>query len=330
MNLNTLAKILKLEQTTITEDEIHCCCPLAPWTHEKGTDSSPSFSFKRMPNKAVIYNCFSCKSSGTVEGLLPILYEKTHNLDYMRAMLDIESHIEVEYKDETSYSKDLILRKDIYEYIFEDVRDYIEARNYVESRGISLDTCDRLNIKYDPEEKRIVFLIYDYENNLVGYVGRAIDPNNKLKARNKTAMPVKYIYLGMHKLSLSKPTILVEGLFMYLKLHEFGLDIDYNILANLGSTVSAQKIEFLKGLGLPLYLFFDNDKPGIKGAYGVSEIEAIPTGLLSNTNTSAAAKLSKHILVYRVIYPEDIIDPDDLSKQQIKNMLKSAELVRKK
>lgn len=330
MNFKDLARVLGLNNVSYSAEELHCSCPLAHWTHDKGSDSSPSFSFKIMPNKAIIYNCFSCKSSGRIEGLLQILYDKTKNLDYLRFLLDIDNVTELVYEESATYDEDLILRKEIYENIFEDVRDYIDARHYVENRGISINTCDRLNIKYDPEEKRIVFMIYDYDNNLVGYVGRSIDPNNQVKARNKTGLPVKYVYMGMNKMTLDKPTILVEGLFMYLKMHEYGLDLQYNILANLGSTVSVQKKEFLKGLGLPLYLFFDNDKAGNKGAYGTSEIETIPTALISNTNKSIAGELSKHILVYRVIYPDGVVDPDDLSKDEVNHMLNSAELVRRK
>lgn len=330
MKFKDLVKLFGMVNVTSTDKELRCSCPLAPWTHEHGTDSSPSFSIKVMPNKAVIYNCFSCKSSGKLEHLLQVMYDKTKNHDFLRALLYIDEVSGQIEDDGPTYPKSLVLRKEIYENIFEDIIDYIEARDYIKSRGISIDTCSRLGIKYDPDERRIVFMVYDYNNNLVGYVGRAIDKENKVKARNKNGLPVKYVYLGMHKLCLDKPTILVEGLFMYLKMHEYGLDSRYNILANLGSNISKQKKEFLQGVGLPLYLFFDNDKAGNNGAYGVSDIEQIPKALLNTKSTGAASQLSKHILVYRVIYPEGITDPDDLTISQVNDMLNNAELVRKK
>ena len=57
---------------------VEACCPLAPWTHLKHADHSPSFGHFGYPCERSIYHCFACRS-GSVEELLQTieLYAKT-------------------------------------------------------------------------------------------------------------------------------------------------------------------------------------------------------------------------------------------------------------
>lgn len=329
MNFKDLIKELDLKNASIEGDELRCSCPLASWEHAKGSDDSPSFGFKLEPNGAVIYHCLSCKAKGTLPKLLDILSIKTGDMKYQLLWSQVDKVEHVEKEPEYTYSSKLLLDNDLYEYIFEDVLDYKEAREYVQSRNIKLSTCERLNIKYDPEERRLIFFVYDYVNNLVGFQGRSIDPGNKVKTRNKAKMPIKHVFLGMHKFVHGKPIILVEGLFMYLRMHDLGFDKDYNIFCVLGSNISKEKREFLKGVGSPVYFLLDNDNAGNMGAFGTKDVKNLSNIFKGDGIKGATAELCKYINVYRVIYPEGIEDPDDLSKEQLVTMLKDAKLMRK-
>lgn len=329
MNFNDLIKELDLKNPSIEGDELKCSCPLAKWEHSKGSDSSPSFGFKLESNGAVIYHCLSCKSKGTLNKLLDILTIRTGDMKYELLWSKLQDFEQVEQEPEYTYSPKLALDNELYEWIFEDVLDYKDAREYIKSRGINLSTCTRLNVKYDPEERRLIFFVYDYVNNLVGFQGRAIYPDPYVKTRNKSKMPIAHVFLGMHKFVHNKPIILVEGLFMYLKMHDMGFDIDYNIFCVLGSAISKEKREFLKGMGCPVYFLLDNDDAGNMGSFGTKNVKNLSSIFKGDGIKGATAELCKHMNVYRVIYPEGIQDPDVLSKDQIKSMLENAQLMRK-
>lgn len=329
MNFKDLAKNMNLQNVDIDGDEMRCSCPLAKWNHSKGEDSSPSFGIKLESNGAVIYHCLACKAKGTLHKLLDILAVKTGDIKYTLLASDLDKVDPVEKEPEFTYSSKLLLDKDLYEYIFEEVIDYKEAREYVQSRSIKLSTCERLGIKYDPEQRRIIFLVYDYLNNLVGFQGRSIDVNNSVKTRNKAKMPIAHVFLGMHKFIKNKPIILVEGLFMYLKMHDLGFDRDYNILCVLGSTVSKQKRDFLKGAGCPVYFLLDNDSAGNMGAFGIKDVNELSSIFKGDGIKGATGELCKHINVYKLNYPEGIEDPDVLTKEQLIFMLSNAQLMRK-
>jgi len=51
-------------------DNVVCSCPLARWTHQRGTDRRPSFSIKITEKGLSLYNCFACGFHGTLLNLL--------------------------------------------------------------------------------------------------------------------------------------------------------------------------------------------------------------------------------------------------------------------
>ena len=53
---------LGVENPTVTGGWVRASCPLAPWTHKKGTDTSPSFGIRISASDDVdsIWHCFSC------------------------------------------------------------------------------------------------------------------------------------------------------------------------------------------------------------------------------------------------------------------------------
>jgi hypothetical protein len=48
---------------------IHCCCPLARWTHSGGSDSRPSFGIKVSESEKSGYKCHGCQSHGSLDDL---------------------------------------------------------------------------------------------------------------------------------------------------------------------------------------------------------------------------------------------------------------------
>jgi len=61
-----------------SNNRVEACCPLAPWTHQKHADDSPSFGHLGYPCERSIHHCFACRSGLVGEFLQTIeLYAKT-------------------------------------------------------------------------------------------------------------------------------------------------------------------------------------------------------------------------------------------------------------
>lgn len=314
-NLVALAKELGFKNIEAEEDGVKCSCPFAQWKHKKGTDSKPSFSIYSPEPDVYVYNCFSCKSSGTVQDLITSLFERTGNRKILNYLVDFK-YIKPKNDFFFKEKETIKLNQIVYDNLCPSVDEYKLAIDYLESRGISLNTAKRLDLRWHPEHKRIMFKVYNYQGELVGFSGRSTRKDDPVKIRETGGLPKNHLFLGIHKLVKDKPIVLVEGLFAYARLHEYGFDKDYNILACLCSKISKQKRDILIGTGLPLYLFFDNDEAGLIGMFGNN-------GKIKG----ACAELCDYIKVFRVHYPDNIVDPDDLSNLQIESMLKNASLV---
>ena len=322
MSYSAIAKALELTNAVATEVGVKASCPLAPWTHGSGTDSRPSFSINAHKGK-YWYGCRACNHTGSIDDLLVELHGYTKDLKYVRLMpkmAKLEASDELEILPE---AKIIELTEELYD-IIPPVTDYKVSMDYCAARGISPETCDRLNLGYHPEKKRIVFNIYNYRGKLLGHTGRFIfkitgEYKDKVPKILTTALSgVKKTLLGIHKVDNSKPVILVEGLFMYARLHEFGLDEKYNILATMGTGVTKIQRELLISLSLPTYMMLDNDDSGNKAMF------------LGTNKLPPLKDMCEHMVVYKVTYPEGIKDPDDLIKDQIYAMIDSAEVIANK
>lgn len=317
--LEYLSKALELNKAVINKDELSGCCPLAPWEHAGGVDNNPSFKVKEL-NGTLVYGCMSCGHKGRIDGLLfGQLYKRTRDRKYLKILHSLLHEYEVETKGvgKPQKHKDIYLNKAVYEDILPDVTEYKLAMDYcIGKRGLTEETCDRLGLKYHPEFKRIVFPIYDYEGRLLGHTARATEKDTIPKIWTTVNSTIKRNHLGIHKLKLDRPTILVEGLFIYAMFHQFGLDKDYNILCTMGVSVTTAQIQQLIAVSTPLILFLDNDEAGRNAMYG-------KTG----SPKKSLKDLCTFMPVYSVEYPEGITDPDDLTKEQVYSMLENRTLI---
>ena len=81
MDFKLLTELLDLKNVEIiNKKEMRCSCPLAPWTHDRGTDSKPSFGFKIADNGQIVYNCLSCKAKGRLSNLVDELIVLSKNI----------------------------------------------------------------------------------------------------------------------------------------------------------------------------------------------------------------------------------------------------------
>ena len=128
---------------------------------------------------------------------------------------------------------------------------------------------------YDRFRGRIIFPIFDTNMQVVGFGGRVLD-DSMPKYLNSPETPVynkrRSLY-GIHKAKIkcreSDTIYIVEGYFDLLSLHQHGIE---NAVAILGTALSTQHIQLLKGYASRVILVYDSDDAGLKAASRSVEI----------------------------------------------------------
>tara|TARA_R100000808_G_scaffold512_2_gene2691 strand:+ start:10702 stop:11736 length:1035 start_codon:yes stop_codon:yes gene_type:complete len=300
-----------------------CRCPFASTDHISGTDSRPSFSFKINPEGYSGFNCFTCKRHGNLTiflSSLGIIRGENYSDLIVRAWTDEVPNTfgEFEFEErESDYltSIDEDTEKVLYR-IYPRVHEFSEACNYLECRGITLDAAEQLGLRYDKEDKRIMFPVRGIDSSLYGFTGRAIYDDLKPKVKDYAGLKKSCLLLGEHLIPWSegnpdrKPILVVEGLFALAHMVSLGVREFCNPVATMGSSMSEAQRDSIVDLDNPVYMLYDNDDAGEVGMFG----RAFRGG-------GALDMLLPHVPVYMCLYPEGIDDPDDLNLEQVKEMV---------
>lgn len=324
---------------------VACHCPFAPYIgHPNGTDRDASFFVKIDTNGISGGHCFTCKSKGRLSGLARALsmYRVGDGIDYHRIAMDCELKeaaggvASYDDREVRFVTPPLPILEEPYFRAYPDVHDFDAAVTYLKERGISSRASYALRLRFDAEEQRIMFPVFDFEKKLYGFTGRSIlgkeaitTINLQRKAagryveysRIKDDVEKEFFLLGEHLVTKDKPIILVEGLFALAHFLSVGVDSFANIVATMGSSVSKYQSEILIDYGLPIYMFYDNDAAGEVGIYGTKDKEGKPR------KDGGGYKMCPHIPVMIPFYPEGKNDPDELTLQEVSNMFYEAELI---
>lgn len=342
-------------------DHIRANCPLAPFTHKKGTDRNPSFFVKIENGGRSCYHCFSCGSKGTLTGLLydlqryggfvePTLLDKVKKAEK-------QNPVEKAKHRKSTLSWDFMLAKKRYDEEMWAEEDYLpyagQTHRYILNRGVSLDTCRTWEIGYDSDKRRIVFPVRRFPDSaLVGAVGRTIDQavepsyltyfnfkkSNFLYGEHllkEESEPVLGEAMG-YDLPGQRAVILVEGMMDVLKLYEMGYE---NVVGLMTATVSRRQISTLKRIGRDVYLMLDWDEAGMSGR--VSAVEAlkekhrlydVPGVRTCSSCGSRWMKLQGRLLFCRSCgSPWEVDaqkkDPDSLEEREILDCLQNAKRI---
>lgn len=322
--LHTL-KRLQVPFTSYTEERVTANCPFAYWNHSGGTDNHPSFSFYYKDNR-IGYKCWACGAQG---GLLDFI--TVYGTYTKKNYVDVSQEITLALLTNGVFiSRNHQLEEEFPVPIPEDnnkkycpVNDVLECSLYLESRGVTERTVDILGLVCDPMERRVLFPIRGYDQNLYGYSGRDYSGRNtKIKVRDYN-FKKKFFILGEDKWIHDFPIILVEGLFGFAHLFDIGVDRYANIGAVLGaSSLTKHKADFINSefYGHQVYLLYDNDKGGDMGLFG------------DDGKSGAVSKLQYNCRVYVPSWPKHPgketykSDPDELTLQEVEDILENTQL----
>ena len=317
-------------------------CPLAPWTHAGGTDHSPSFGVKIEDNGISAYWCWSCKHHGRVSGLANLL-GNLRNEDYRH--IARQAFLADQVWDYGEYDRPRLehedppepLNENAYRDLYLPAWTILEAKTYLETRGVGQRACDLLELGYDPDDSRIVFPVRDISGRLFGFTGRTIlsdeeftegskgRPRGYPKVKDYFGLPKRWLLLGSQHVSLTErlPVFVVEGLMGLAHLFEIGADEEVQPVALMGSVLTEEKAQLLREWNLPVVLALDSDAGGDDGLWG-------PCNPLDGTRIGGGAvdALYQHLPVQVPEWPEGKDDPDQLTPEEVRWMVETTPVYR--
>jgi len=237
MDTNTIIELIKEKNMgpyKILGQWITLVCPWAKEKHANGTDKHPSFGINI---EKLFYNCFACHEKGPLLKLF-------NNYKIQQSTILLENP--VQEKEDKIYP----------EYFLKTLkRNYIHP--YLDKRKVRADVRILFDFRYDSIHHRIGVPIRNFEQKLVGFVGRSLISMPKYFVYPWYGESNGHIWLGEHWVDLHEPIILVEGFFDAARMYE----VKPNVLASLGSQLTHAK---LKRIRTAPYIFtlYDNDDAG--------------------------------------------------------------------
>lgn len=274
-------------------DHVRANCPLAPYTHKKGTDRHPSFLVKIEDFDKSCYHCFSCGNRGTLNGLLYELQQMGMHIDpelverVRRA--ERQDPVAKAYQRASIFSKEfLVLDRKYKEEIWseEEYKPYAgKTHKYILDRGVSLDACQTWELGYDPEKRRVMFPVRRYPDlALVGAVGRTVEKGVEPTYLTYFNFKKSNFLYGEHRLKRASEAVIgealgydlpaqdgvivVEGMMDVLKLCGIGYE---NVVGLMTATISKRQVSTLKKTGRDIYMMLDWDRAGMSGRRTVAK-----------------------------------------------------------
>lgn len=260
-------------------------CPLAKWTHERGTDKHPSFGIYSSPGYPSVYQCFSCTHEAmSLLSLVMAFWKFTGRYPLKAAKILFENEVmrneEPEEKKPISnfdrWSKREVevhhtLPIEVVErfplLISGKDEEALEIRNYlVHKRGIELEFIFLNELRYEVERGLIVFPLTDIEGNIKFLQVRrwrdkklfSISPKGaKMKDVEFPSLREDGPWFGMKHLDISKPVICVEGPLDMLRLQTLGYK---NTIASCGASVTKKQLCNIPNNNI--MLGYDSDQAG--------------------------------------------------------------------
>ena len=290
----------------VSGDSLLIPCPFAHATHEKGKDNKPSFSIT--PSKGM-YNCYSCEMSGMLYNLPVKLNEYGYSISAAKAAKFVKSISSFTPERVEIESTSIQLKLKTWDALYNELPQ--RAINYIEGRGVTLEACEKLHVKYCKKRDLIVIPVV-YDGIVKDYSGRYINPKGP-KIYTKPDSKISEYILGSHLWVEGKPVLLFEGLFGYLLAHSKGFDSHFNIGSTFSANLSQAQAEILLSFEHSVYVMFDNDEAGRKAIFGTAK---------SNYDKSLIAKIGGKLPVFIPDYSEFCYDSDDLNLEELLELKK--------
>lgn len=255
---------------------VQCSCPLAPWHHD-GKDHRPSFAIRVEPDKESYFHCFVCKSGKLSDLLFELQYQKAQNLghDLGKAwkLIEIEAaqKIDINVKnwgDQETEEAEFVIPE---EWLtpFQWAWDVPMAREYLQSREVSEDIAEWLEIRWDKSMRTVCFPVRNREGELVSLRGRRVHtpngepPYHVYKLSDDTPHQT---WLGEQWVDFDQPVLMVESVFDLASV----LRVYRNVVAPLSVGINASRMKRMSKAS-EVVTMFDQGKGGDNARYIVQK-----------------------------------------------------------
>ena len=187
-------------------------------------------------------------------------------------------------------------------YSWNSLMDYLlsigyEKKDLVKSGLVTHKEDD--NKYYDRFRNRVMFPIFDYRGNVIGFGGRVLDDSlpKYLNSPDSLIFNKRFNLYGLNyaKKSIKNDTlILVEGYMDLISLYEHGIE---NVVATLGTALTNEQGKLIKRYASTAIISYDSDEAGIKATLRAIDI-------LRGQNINV-----------KILNLKDCKDPDDFIKK---------------
>lgn len=266
-------------------DWITLQCPLAFWRHQGGTDNNPSFgiSIGDDPPHCV---CLACGYTGRLtDALTELIARLPKGTAQRKQAVRAISGIPIT-KRKGSLMPVKTSTKAVHDPIFPGywlesfpaAQEHFETLSYLMGRGVPSQAVPEMDVRYDPNMKRVCFPIYDWSGVCRGMQGRTLLKDAKPKYlfyKYNGAACGHEVLLGEHHVDVTKPVLLLEGAFDYAALFPY----TRQILVLWGSRITDGRIKRLSQL-MKIYTAFDADEAGDRARAAIKATSLPITNLM--------------------------------------------------
>ena len=173
--------------------------------------------------------------------------------------------------------------------------------------GLSIEIDKKALI--DRFRERVIFPIHSFSGRILGFGGRALNPNAKAKYQNSpesliyNKSKILYgIFFAKNAISKNDNCFIVEGYTDVISLHQKGIE---NVVSASGTALSIDQIKLISRFTNNISILFDGDSAGIKASF-----------------RSVDLILKEGMNVKVIPFPENE-DPDSFAKQNTSEDLKT-------
>lgn len=288
----------KLKDIENKGDDILVTCP----HHDDGHEKTPACNIYIGNDTKLPYgyfNCFVCGEKGSFLKFVAECFDAPES--YAKAWLLKNFDGELIAKN-LFMGEPIVLNrnKGIKKHLDESVLDQYQTWNpYLAKRKLSREICELFKVRYDPKYRQVIFPAYDMKGNLVMLAKRSIDVKSFYLDKDVE----KPVYCLDYVMKNNIKTVLItEGPFDCLTGWEYG----FPTIATFGKISDYQIEQINKSCINIIYAAFDND------AAGRSFLETLKR------------KLTKRIIVIETKFPANKKDVNDLSKEELQEIIKNA------
>ena len=302
--VRAMAKALGIQTIVDKHNGIAVTCPLAPWTHAKGTDSKPSAALLTDNNDAR-FNCFTCcqHSIGLLELVIRIGSNQSTNPKSIPMDLSAARQMAVWWEEHKPDPLEIAAneitctghmqaheQKAIRPWGEDYLNRFIDGKlsMYAYERGLTDELIDLFEVKFDVKQQRLVEAYRTFDGQLIGCHGRYIhktdpnDPNAPLRYYSYPNHKVgedggrnPSVWMGENLCDINQLLVLTEGQFDRSQIYK----AYPNVLASRSASISAGMFHRIRNARF-LVTYYDVGTGGDLARQRIMELKSKHTKVL--------------------------------------------------